>query len=74
MLRVLKDPAWWDAAATRAVKTMAQTALALIGTKALITDVDWLAVGSAVALAGLLSLLTSTAGLPEVTGDGADGS
>ena len=57
---------WLKAAAIRAAKTMAQTAIATIGTTALITEVNWLVVLSASALAGVLSLLTSLAGLPEV--------
>lgn len=57
---------WWKAAGVRAIKTVAQTAVATIGTSALLSDVNWLAVGSASVLAGLLSLLTSVAGLPEV--------
>ena len=57
---------WLKAAAIRAAKTMAQTAIATIGTTALITEVNWLVVLSASALAGALSVLTSLAGLPEV--------
>lgn len=58
---------WWKAAAIRAVKTVAQTAIATIGTGALLSDVNWIAVASASAVAGVLSLLTSVAGLPEVS-------
>lgn len=57
---------WWKAAGIRAVKTVAQTAIATIGTGALLSEVNWLAVISASVLAGILSLLTSVAGLPEV--------
>ena len=57
---------WWKAAGIRAVKTVCQTAIATIGTAAVLGEVDWIAVGSAAVLAGLLSLLTSVAGLPEV--------
>lgn len=57
---------WLKAAAVRCIKTIAQTAIATIGTTALINEVDWRIVCSASALAGVLSLLTSLAGLPEV--------
>ena len=57
---------WLKAAAVRAVKTIAQTAVATIGTSAVLSAVDWKVVLSASLLAGLLSVLTSVAGLPEV--------
>ena len=58
---------WLKAAGIRSIRTLAQAAVALIGTNAIgITEVDWLAVGSASLLAGLVSILTSVAGLPEV--------
>lgn len=57
---------WFKCAGIRALKTMAQTAVASIGTSALISDINWLAVLSASVVAGVLSLLTSVAGLPEV--------
>lgn len=59
---------WWKAAGVRAVKTIAQTAVATIGTSAVMSSVDWPMVLSASVLAGILSLLTSVAGLPEVDG------
>ena len=57
---------WLKAASIRAIKTVAQTAVATIGTSAVMGEVDWILVGSASALAGVVSLLTSIAGLPEV--------
>ena len=57
---------WLKAAGIRAVKTLAQTAVAMIGTSVVVSDVNWVAVVSASALAGALSILTSVAGLPEV--------
>lgn len=57
---------WWKAAGVRAIKTIAQTAVATIGTSAVLGEVNWLAVASASVLAGILSILTSVAGLPEV--------
>ena len=61
--KVLK---WLKAAGIRAIKTVAQTAVATIGTTAVMSEVDWIVVGSASLLAGILSLLTSVAGLPEL--------
>ena len=63
-MRDWKD--WLKKAGIRAIKTMAQTAIATIGTSAVIGDVNWVAVVSASALAGILSVLTSVAGIPEV--------
>lgn len=57
---------WLRAASIRAIKTMAQTAVAMVGTATVLSSVDWLMVGSATILAGILSLLTSVAGLPEL--------
>jgi hypothetical protein len=61
---------WWKAAGIRAVKTFFQTFVATIGTSALIEQVDWKIVLSASALAAVLSLATSLAGLPEIDGEG----
>lgn len=58
---------WFKCAGVRAIKTMAQTAIATIGTAAAFDAVNWWAVGSATLFAGVLSLLTSTAGLPELS-------
>ena len=60
---------WFKAAGVRAIKTVAQTAVATIGTAISMGDVYWVLVGSASALAGVLSLLTSVAGLPEVNNE-----
>ena len=66
MFKELKCKEWWKAAGIRAIKTAAQTAVATIGTATLITDINWVMVGSATVVAGLLSILTSIAtGLPE---------
>lgn len=58
---------WFKAAGVRALKTVAQTAVAMIPAAAMLSDVDWLTVASTAALAGILSLLTSIAGLPEIS-------
>lgn len=60
---------WIKAAGVRAIKTVAQTAVATIGTTAAMSAVDWTLVGSTALLAGILSLLTSVAGLPEVSAE-----
>lgn len=59
---------WWKAAGIRAIKTICQTAVATIGTATVLEEVNWIMIGSASLLAGLLSLLTSLAGLPELEG------
>ena len=63
---MLGTKAWWKAAGIRAIKTVAQTAVATIGTAVVINEVNWVMVASASALAGIVSLLTSIAGLPEL--------
>lgn len=68
-MKLLTNKQWLKAAAVRAIKTVAQTAIATIGTAALMSEVNWQAVVSASVLAGILSMLTSLAGLPEVTND-----
>ena len=61
-----KTKLWFKAASTRAIKTVAQTAIATIGTTTVISGVDWTIVFSSAAVAGIVSLLTSLAGLPEI--------
>lgn len=65
-MKTLKSKTWWKAAGIRAVKTMAQAAIATVGASTMITETNWVMVGSATVMAGLLSILTSVAGLPEV--------
>lgn len=63
----LMNKTWWIAAGTRAIKTICQTAVALLGTDAIgILEVNWIAIASASLLAGIVSILTSIAGIPEV--------
>lgn len=62
----MKSKTWLKAALIRAIKTVAQTAVSLIGVGSVMSDIDWVMVGSASVLAGILSILTSIAGLPEV--------
>lgn len=65
-MKALRNKAWWKAAGIRAVKTMAQAAVATIGASTMITETNWAIVASATVMAGILSLLTSLSGLPEV--------
>lgn len=65
-MKTLRNKKWWKAAGVRAIKTMAQAAIATIGASTMITETNWAVVGSATAMAGILSLLTSLSGLPEV--------
>lgn len=65
MINNIKCKKWWKAAGIRAIKTMAQAAIATIGASTMITETNWMMVASATAMAGLLSLLTSVSGLPE---------
>ena len=67
MKKIKNWKSWAKCAGVRAIKTVAQTAIATIGTTAVIREVDWVMVASASALAGILSILTSVAGLPEVS-------
>ena len=62
----MKSKTWLKAALIRAIKTVAQTAVSLIGVGSVMSDINWTMVGSASLLAGILSILTSLAGLPEV--------
>ena len=63
---------WWKCAGTRAIKTMAQTVVACITTAVVMSDVNWAVVGSTAAVAGIASLCTSLAGLPEMESEDAD--
>lgn len=66
-MNYLTNKDWWAKAGTRAIKTMAQTALSLFTVGQIMQDIDWMVVASASAVAGLYSLLTSLAGLPEIS-------
>lgn len=66
MAKIIVNRKWWQAAGVRAIKTVAQTAIGVIGASAVIADVNWMTVLSASVLAGVVSMLTSIAGLPEV--------
>lgn len=73
MLENIKCKKWWKAAGIRAIKTMAQAAIATIGASKMIQETNWVMVGSATVMAGILSLLTSIAGLPECDEDEKEG-
>ena len=68
-MKNITNKKWWIRAGIRALKTVAQTAIASIGTAAVISEVNWVFVASASALAGILSMLMSLAGIPEVEDD-----
>ncbi len=65
-MKYLTSTVWWQASLIRALKTVCQTLIAMIGTSTLIEQVDWKVVASSAILSGVLSILTSLAGLPEV--------
>jgi hypothetical protein len=65
MFNNVKCKQWWKAAGIRAIRTMAQAAVATIGASTLVTEIDWVMVGSATLMAGVLSILTSIGGIPE---------
>lgn len=67
MKKITNWKSWVKCAGVRAIKTVAQTAISVIGVSAVLSDVNWVAVASASALSGVLSLLTSVAGLPEIS-------
>lgn len=67
MKKITNWKSWTKCAGVRAVKTVAQTAISVIGVSAVLSDVNWVAVASARVLSGVLSLLTSVAGLPEIS-------
>ena len=65
-MNYLTSKNWWEKAGIRAIKTMAQSGVAVIGTSTIISQIDWKVVVSTVIVSGVLSLLTSLGGLPEV--------
>ena len=69
MKKTILNAKWWECAGVRALKTCCQTAIALMSTSVIMSDVNWVTVGSATVLSGILSLLTSLAGLPEMEVD-----